>query len=162
MVSNNLSSWTALVVFSVFVLPWGNCLSIFLQPTEDPTIYLQRKSFFSHVLLFNGSCCLVPIGTTPIKVCCIWWHTTTSCISSIQSMRQVFCLSFRLKCLMTTSMSKTPQAHEHFCMNTKKPWQSGRVLLRSRAFQARGTWLSCWKVLNWDIRVVILKLKIYI
>ncbi|XP_072572664.1 uncharacterized protein [Paramormyrops kingsleyae] len=37
-----------------------------LQPTEDPAVYLQRRSLFSPVLLFDGSRCLVAIGTTPI------------------------------------------------------------------------------------------------
>ncbi|XP_030579956.1 uncharacterized protein LOC115776609 [Archocentrus centrarchus] len=37
-----------------------------LQPTEDPAIYLQRRSLFSPVLLFDGSHCIMAIGTTPI------------------------------------------------------------------------------------------------
>ncbi|KAL7402141.1 hypothetical protein ABVT39_010360 [Epinephelus coioides] len=37
-----------------------------LQPTEDPTIYLQKRPLSSPLLLFDGSCCLVAIGTTPI------------------------------------------------------------------------------------------------
>ncbi|KAK9977289.1 hypothetical protein ABG768_019110 [Culter alburnus] len=36
-----------------------------LQQTEDPTIYLQKRSLSSPVLLF-GSNCLIAIGTTPI------------------------------------------------------------------------------------------------
>lgn len=38
----------------------------FPQPTEDPTIYLQKKSLSSPVLIFDGSNCLLAIGTTPI------------------------------------------------------------------------------------------------
>ncbi|XP_030601117.1 uncharacterized protein LOC115791134 [Archocentrus centrarchus] len=37
-----------------------------LQPAEDPAIYLQRRSLFSPVLLFDGSHCIMAIGTTPI------------------------------------------------------------------------------------------------
>ncbi|XP_078141268.1 uncharacterized protein LOC144539602 [Centroberyx gerrardi] len=36
------------------------------QPTEDPNVYLQKRSLFSPVLLLDGSNCLVTIGTTPI------------------------------------------------------------------------------------------------
>ncbi|XP_078143695.1 uncharacterized protein LOC144542119 [Centroberyx gerrardi] len=36
------------------------------QPTEDPTVYLQKRSLSSPVLLLDGSNCLVAIGTTPI------------------------------------------------------------------------------------------------
>lgn len=41
-------------------------ISFFVQPTEDPTIYLQKRSLSSPLLLFDGSRCLVAIGTTPI------------------------------------------------------------------------------------------------
>lgn len=43
-------------------------LVIFLlfQQTEDPTIYLQKRSLSSPVLVFDGSNCLIAIGTTPI------------------------------------------------------------------------------------------------
>ncbi|KAG7456399.1 hypothetical protein JOB18_013551 [Solea senegalensis] len=34
-----------------------------LQPTEDPAIFLQKRSLSSPVLLFDGSCCVVAIGT---------------------------------------------------------------------------------------------------
>ncbi|CAM4608967.1 unnamed protein product [Leuciscus chuanchicus] len=37
-----------------------------LQPTEDPTIYLQKRSLSSPVLIYDGSNCLLAIGTTPI------------------------------------------------------------------------------------------------
>ncbi|XP_034078667.1 uncharacterized protein LOC117550355 [Gymnodraco acuticeps] len=37
-----------------------------LQPTEDPTVYLQKRSLSSPILLVDDSNCLVAIGTTPI------------------------------------------------------------------------------------------------
>ncbi|KAG1935728.1 hypothetical protein F2P79_019032 [Pimephales promelas] len=37
-----------------------------LQPEEDPTIYLQKRSLSSPVIIFDGSNCLLAIGTTPI------------------------------------------------------------------------------------------------
>ncbi|KAI7808202.1 hypothetical protein IRJ41_020157, partial [Triplophysa rosa] len=36
------------------------------QPTEDPTIYLQKRPHSSPNLLFDGSNCFIAIGTTPI------------------------------------------------------------------------------------------------
>ncbi|XP_049918931.1 uncharacterized protein LOC126401633 [Epinephelus moara] len=36
-----------------------------LQPTEDPTIYLQKRALSIPFLLFDRSSCLVAIGTTP-------------------------------------------------------------------------------------------------
>ncbi|KAI7789478.1 hypothetical protein IRJ41_007726 [Triplophysa rosa] len=44
----------------------SEALLLVLQPTEDPTIYLQKRPLFSPVLLFDGSNCLIAIGTTPI------------------------------------------------------------------------------------------------
>lgn len=50
--------------FSVFS---GFFYFFFFQPTEDPTIYLQKRSLISSpVLLFDGSNCIIAIGTTPI------------------------------------------------------------------------------------------------
>ncbi|XP_023813468.1 uncharacterized protein LOC111947777 isoform X1 [Oryzias latipes] len=37
-----------------------------LEPTDDPAKYLEKRSFSSTVLLFDGSCCLVASGETPI------------------------------------------------------------------------------------------------
>ncbi|KAI4804328.1 hypothetical protein KUCAC02_025959, partial [Chaenocephalus aceratus] len=37
-----------------------------LQPTEDPTVYLQKRSLSRPILLVDDSNCLVTIGTTPI------------------------------------------------------------------------------------------------
>ncbi|XP_070398342.1 uncharacterized protein [Nothobranchius furzeri] len=37
-----------------------------LQPTEDPAMYLQKRSLLGPVLLFDGSSCLVALETTPI------------------------------------------------------------------------------------------------
>ncbi|KAL0979022.1 hypothetical protein UPYG_G00179440 [Umbra pygmaea] len=37
-----------------------------LLPSEDPTIYLQKRSLSSPFLLFDGSRCLVAIGNTPV------------------------------------------------------------------------------------------------
>jgi len=40
--------------------------TFFSQPEEDPTIYLQKRSLSSPVIIFDGSNCLLAIGTTPI------------------------------------------------------------------------------------------------
>ncbi|KAM7366746.1 hypothetical protein PAMP_014696 [Pampus punctatissimus] len=37
-----------------------------LQPTEEPAIYLQKRTLFSPVLVFDGSRCLLAIGNTPV------------------------------------------------------------------------------------------------
>ncbi|TKS65196.1 hypothetical protein D9C73_028260 [Collichthys lucidus] len=37
------------------------------QPTEEPAIYLQERTLFSPVLVFDGSRCLLAIGNTPIS-----------------------------------------------------------------------------------------------
>ncbi|RXN12731.1 hypothetical protein ROHU_010000 [Labeo rohita] len=37
-----------------------------LQQSEDPTIYLQKRSLSSPVLLFDGSNCHITIGTSPV------------------------------------------------------------------------------------------------
>ncbi|TKS64901.1 Protein unc-80 -like protein [Collichthys lucidus] len=36
------------------------------QPTEEPAIYLQERTLFSPVLVFDGSRCLLAIGNTPV------------------------------------------------------------------------------------------------
>ncbi|KAM7416937.1 hypothetical protein PAMA_018830 [Pampus argenteus] len=35
-------------------------------PTEEPAIYLQKRTLFSPVLVFDGSRCLLAIGNTPV------------------------------------------------------------------------------------------------
>ena len=37
-----------------------------LQPTEEPAIYLQKRTLFSPVLVFDGSRCLLAIRNTPV------------------------------------------------------------------------------------------------
>ncbi|CAM4568579.1 unnamed protein product [Leuciscus chuanchicus] len=44
----------------------GHASEALLHPTEDPTIYLQKRSISSPVLIFDGSNCLLAIETTPI------------------------------------------------------------------------------------------------
>ncbi|TKS65872.1 hypothetical protein D9C73_028490 [Collichthys lucidus] len=36
------------------------------EPTEEPAIYLQKRTLFSPVLVFDGSRCLLAIGNTPV------------------------------------------------------------------------------------------------
>ncbi|TKS65818.1 hypothetical protein D9C73_028466 [Collichthys lucidus] len=38
------------------------------MPTEEPAIYLQERTLFSPVLVFDGSRCLLAIGNTPTEV----------------------------------------------------------------------------------------------
>jgi len=57
-----------LMVFLLYPLRHfsGFFLSSFYYPTEDPTIYVQKRPLSTLLLLFDGSRCLVTFGTTPI------------------------------------------------------------------------------------------------
>ncbi|TKS64885.1 Protein unc-80 -like protein [Collichthys lucidus] len=44
----------------------GAVLKTTAQPTEEPAIYLQERTLFSPVLVFDGSRCLLAIGNTPV------------------------------------------------------------------------------------------------
>ena len=53
--------------FSFLVYPEETSVFCFLlQPTEEPAIYLQERTLFSPVLVFDGSRCLLAIGNTPV------------------------------------------------------------------------------------------------
>ncbi|TKS65921.1 hypothetical protein D9C73_028243 [Collichthys lucidus] len=45
----------------------AHLFNAFGEPTEEPAIYLQERTLFSPVLVFDGSRCLLAIGNTPIS-----------------------------------------------------------------------------------------------
>ncbi|TKS65176.1 hypothetical protein D9C73_028524 [Collichthys lucidus] len=44
----------------------AHLFNAFGEPTEEPAIYLQERTLFSPVLVFDGSRCLLAIGNTPV------------------------------------------------------------------------------------------------
>ncbi|TKS65864.1 hypothetical protein D9C73_028467 [Collichthys lucidus] len=44
----------------------AHVFNAFGEPTEEPAIYLQERTLFSPVLVFDGSRCLLAIGNTPV------------------------------------------------------------------------------------------------
>ncbi|XP_034529792.1 uncharacterized protein LOC117805233 [Notolabrus celidotus] len=108
-----------------------------LQPTEDPTIYLQKRPLSSPLLLVDGFSSLVAIGTTPIttfakeelgeSLLYLIWLTTTPSTLHIRGVWTPSSLSSRQKYDTTHFMRETALPH------TNEPCQSGNILLGRRA-----------------------------
>ncbi|TKS65421.1 hypothetical protein D9C73_028560 [Collichthys lucidus] len=66
-VTSVLNEWGQFVTTAVVVAAAAESEGCYAcMPTEEPAIYLQERTLFSPVLVFDGSRCLLAIGNTPV------------------------------------------------------------------------------------------------